>query len=76
MARIRLENTFAYPVSVIVNDRIYHLNTNETRFTEPLTLGDVSYEVLSDSVAGGRVQGPRTTKVTAGTPLTISVYTR
>jgi hypothetical protein len=68
-ARIRLVNTFANPVTIVVNGLAYDVKPNETRFTEPLPLGDVSYEVLG-------IQTARTTKVTAETPLTINVYTR
>jgi hypothetical protein len=68
-ARIRLVNTFTDPVAIRINERIYHLNQNEERFTDPLTIGDVVYEVLG-------IQAPRTTKVTASTPLTISVFTK
>jgi hypothetical protein len=74
---IRLVNTFTDAVTIVINnDRVYHLNPNEVRFTAPLPVGDVTYEVLSTAVPGGVIQGQRTTKVSASSPLTINVFTR
>ncbi len=44
--RVRLVNTWPSPISVVVNNRTYRLEPNETRYTDPIPAGTFTYEVL------------------------------
>lgn len=69
MGRIRLMNTYPEPMTIIVNDKVYHLQPQEIRLTEPLPAGTFTYEVLG-------VQRQRSPQLAANETFTINVHPR
>ena len=66
--RLRLVNTYFEPQTVILNNKAsYRLAPGETKLTDPLPVGDFTYEVLG-------VQAPRTRPLTANEVFTIRIY--
>lgn len=68
IGRIRLRNTFAEPVSIVVNEAAYELAPGET-YTMEAPAGNFTYEVLG-------IQRPVTRTLAVGETFTINVYTR
>lgn len=66
---IRLYNTYAMPVDVVVNRRAYHLEPGETYTLASQPMGTFTYEVLG-------IQPPRTEMLTAERPFDIEVFDR
>lgn len=67
--RIRLINTYVEPITVLVNNKVYHLQPQEIRLSEPVPAGNFTYEVLG-------VQGPRVRQLASNETFTINVHTR
>jgi len=67
--RIRLVNTFAQPVTIIVNARAYTLQPGETRQLDAVPTGAFAYEVLGIQPPASRTLEPNET-------FTITVHPR
>jgi outer membrane murein-binding lipoprotein Lpp len=68
--RLKIVNTFTTPVSVVVNNKVYRdVMPGETRFTDVLPSGTISYEVLG-------ITAMRNTHLDPNEILTLNVYTR
>jgi hypothetical protein len=66
---IRLYNTYAFPVSVVLNGRSYRLDPGETYTLSSQPLGPFTYEVIG-------IQPARTETLTADRPFEIEVFDR
>lgn len=67
--RVRLINTFASPVTILINNKAYEVMPGETRLSDPLPSGTINYEVLG-------IQAARNTRLDPNEILTINVFTR
>jgi hypothetical protein len=69
-ARVRLVNTFPAPMHIVVNGRAYVLEPGESRWSDPISFGTFTYEVLG-------VRPPQTRVLNPGDPpFTITVFPR
>lgn len=69
LGRVRLMNTYTEAVTIIVNNKVYHLQPQEIRLSEPLAAGAFTYEVLG-------VQSPRTRQLASNETFTVNVHPR
>lgn len=67
--RLRLVNTFAQPVTIVVNARAYTLTPGQTQVIEAMPTGPFTYEVLGIQAALSRTLEPNET-------FTITVHPR
>jgi hypothetical protein len=72
--RVRLRNSFTRPARVIINDRSYPLEPNQSADISNLPIGALTYEVIVDG--WGVVQARTTVNLTAENPRTIEIYAR
>jgi hypothetical protein len=76
--KVRLHNRFTQPARVIVNDRSYPLEPNQSADLSNLPIGALTYEVIvRDEFNNWSIIQPRTTvNLTAERPRVIEIYTR
>jgi hypothetical protein len=67
--RVRLVNTFADPMTIIVNGKAYHVQPGETRLSDPVPAGAFTYEVLG-------VQPPLERQLASNQTFTVTVFPR
>jgi hypothetical protein len=67
--RVRLVNTFPQAMTIRVNNTVYDVLPGQERYTEPITAGSFTYEVLGVSAAAART-------LAAGETFTVTVYPR
>jgi hypothetical protein len=74
LGRIRLQNSYAVPATVIVNSRAYRLEPGQTQMLDNQPVGGFTFEVLVDGF--GVVQTPTVRVLGANETYTIYVYPR